>query len=59
MSAADNTPKPKLVKTVAKYLGLLVVFLALAVTAYTWLTLNFSYSPGERAGFLQKLSKKD
>lgn len=26
--------------------------------AYVWLTLHFSYSEGERAGFLQKFSKK-
>ncbi len=35
---------------------LLVALLGLA--AYTWLVLNWSYSSGERAGLLQKLSKK-
>ena len=37
--------------------GLLVVFVLL-LAAYTWLMLNWSYSVGERAGYVQKLSKK-
>lgn len=38
---------------------LLFVMLALALAAaYTWVTLNWSYSTGERAGFIQKFSKK-
>jgi len=37
----------------------LPVLVALALFAgYTWLTLHWSYSSGERAGFVQKLSKK-
>jgi hypothetical protein len=28
------------------------------VAAYTWLSLTWSYSDGERAGFVQKFSKK-
>ena len=35
---------------------LLVALLGLA--AYTWLVLHWSYSSGERAGLLQKFSKK-
>jgi len=35
---------------------LIVVLLALA--GYTWLTLTWTYSSGERAGLLQKFSKK-
>lgn len=27
-------------------------------TLYTWITLTWSYSDGERAGFVQKISKK-
>jgi hypothetical protein len=38
-------------------LGILVV-IALAFSAYTWLVLHWSYSKGERAGYVQKLSKK-
>lgn len=35
-------------------IGAVVVVFAL----YTWFTLSWSYSEGERAGFLQKFSKK-
>ena len=37
-------------------LGLVILFLVFA--AYLWLMLSWSYSSGERAGFMQKLSKK-
>src|SRR3954471_16636547 len=38
---------------------LAVLLLPLALFAlYTWLTLHWSYSEGERAGYLQKFSKK-
>lgn len=40
-----------------KLFGLLVV-LILLFAAYTWISLNWSYSVGERAGYVQKLSKK-
>jgi len=36
----------------------LVVILLLCLAAYTWLVLNWSYSSGERAGLLQKFSRK-
>jgi len=38
-----------------------VIFLiagTLLVAAYTWMALSFSYSEGERAGYLQKFSKR-
>ncbi len=38
-------------------LTLLIVAL-LALGGYTWLTLHWSYSSGERAGLLQKFSRK-
>ena len=37
------------------------VFLVLAIVGlagYSWITLHWSYATGERAGFVQKLSKK-
>ena len=58
MSTTNNVPKKSLARTAAKYLGLLFAFLLLAAAGYTWLTLSYAYSAGERAGFLQKLSKK-
>jgi hypothetical protein len=36
--------------------GALMVLAVLA--GYTWLSLNWSYSKGERAGYVQKFSKK-
>jgi hypothetical protein len=38
-------------------LGILVVA-AFGLGGYTWLMLHWSYSSGERAGYVQKLSKK-
>ena len=36
----------------------LLCFLVAAFAAYTWFTLSWSYSEGERAGYLEKISKK-
>src|SRR5580765_909224 len=36
----------------------LVVLLVLVAAGWTWLTLSWAYSVGERAGVLQKFSKK-
>lgn len=37
---------------------ILLLLLVLAPAGYTWFTLNWSYSDGERVGVLQKLSRK-
>lgn len=37
--------------------GILLLIIAL-VAGYTWLTLSWSYSEGERAGYVQKFSNK-
>jgi len=37
--------------------GVVVVF-AVLFAAYCWLTLHWAYSEGERAGYLQKFSRK-
>ena len=37
---------------------LLIVSPACLFAAWTWITLHFSYSIGERAGYVQKISKK-
>ena len=47
----------------ARRWGLLVLVLILIVPAlvfgaWAWITLNYSYSRGDRAGYVQKLSKK-
>jgi len=36
----------------------LVVIVLLGLVGFTWITLHWSYSEGERAGYVQKLSKK-
>jgi len=41
-----------------KVLIVLLVIAALGLVGFTWVTLHWSYSEGERAGFVQKLSKK-
>jgi lysophospholipid acyltransferase (LPLAT)-like uncharacterized protein len=37
--------------------GLVVIVIA-GLAGFTWITLHWSYSEGERAGYVQKLSKK-
>src|SRR5258708_37927585 len=44
--------------SVARWLSGLLVAFVLLVAGYTWVVLNWSYSVGERAGYVQKLSKK-
>jgi hypothetical protein len=39
-------------------LGILVVIVVGGLVGFTWLTLHWSYSSGERAGYVQKFSKK-
>ena len=43
---------------VIKVLGAIVVMASLLLLAYTWLVLSWSYSSGDRAGYVQKLSRK-
>src|SRR5712675_167835 len=44
--------------TVARKLSALLIVFILLFAAYTWVVLNWSYSVGERAGYVQKLSRK-
>lgn len=41
-----------------KVLVVVVVLAAAALAGFTWLTLHWSYAQGERAGYVQKLSRK-
>ena len=43
---------------VSRKLSALLIVIVLLLAAYTWVVLNWSYSVGERAGYVQKLSKK-
>lgn len=42
----------------AKWLLYLVILPLLLFAAYTWFVLNWSYSRGERAGYVQRLSQR-
>ncbi|HET7756226.1 MAG TPA: hypothetical protein VI195_08060 [Steroidobacteraceae bacterium] len=42
----------------AKVLIGIVVLALLALAGFTWATLNWSYSDGERAGYVQKFSRR-
>jgi len=56
-----DTPVPEKKKKGHKGLVFLLSLLlipALVVALWTWVTLGYSYSRGDRAGYVQKLSKK-
>jgi hypothetical protein len=57
MSATPAAPK-SLAGRLGRGVLLLAVLAILLAAAWTWLTLSWSYSEGERAGVLQKFSKK-
>ncbi len=40
------------------WIGLALAVPAILLAAYTWLVLSWSYSTGERAGYVQKFSNK-
>ena len=41
-----------------RYIALFLLTLLMLAGAWLWLTLHWNYSEGERAGYVQKLSKK-
>lgn len=43
---------------VARVLLILIAVVVTLFVAYTWVVLHWSYSEGERAGYVQKLSRK-
>lgn len=45
-------------KRASLLLGTILVAAAVLLAAYTWITLHLSYSEGERAGYLQKFSRR-
>lgn len=56
MLAAERVPQG--VEAMVKVLVGLLVIAVLGLVGFTWITLHWSYSEGERAGYVQKLSKK-
>jgi hypothetical protein len=51
------TPVPAK-KSAIYYAVATLVVIALVAAAYVWVALSWSYSSGERAGFMQKMSHK-
>ncbi len=41
-----------------KQVFMIILLFLLLLAAYVWIALHWSYSKGERAGYLQKLSNK-
>jgi len=63
MSLPPPPPSAAVTKPRRRWLGIkifggLVLITAAAITLWLWTTLGFSYSTGERTGYVQKLSKK-
>ncbi len=46
------------ISRIGKILFIALIILFALSSLYTWLTLSWSYSKGERAGYVQKLSEK-
>jgi hypothetical protein len=62
-SATPDTPSTPAPSHYKRRLGLIVLLIVLLVPAlvfgaWSWVTLSYSYSKGERAGYIQKLSQK-
>ena len=57
MASTPSAGAPRAKNWSLWFVGFLVVFLALFI-GYTWLALSWSYSSGERAGYVQKFSQK-
>ena len=53
-----NDKPASLVRRGARLVLVLAALVVMIVTGWTWLTLSWSYSVGERAGVLQKFSRK-
>jgi len=59
MTQVETAPPPRsMFRTVRRALLLMVVLALLGLVLYTWVAWSFTYSEGERAGYVQKFSKK-
>jgi hypothetical protein len=54
----DISAGTRVVRKIVKGFFSLLVLAALGLALWTWATLNYAYSKGERAGYVQKISKK-
>ena len=58
MGASRKGVEPLCLQPMGKVLVGLVVLIIAGLAGFTWVTLHWSYSDGERAGYVQKLSRK-
>lgn len=59
MGAPSHSPDTKTMQKRASIIVLALLAIVIGIfAAYTWFTLTWSYSDGERAGYLQKFSRK-
>ncbi|HZN04181.1 MAG TPA: hypothetical protein VFD06_11425 [Candidatus Polarisedimenticolia bacterium] len=59
MTQVETAPPPRsMLRSVRRALLLMVVLALLGLVLYTWVAWSFTYSEGERAGYVQKFSKK-
>lgn len=54
----DPASSPRRKHRLLRWLLMLLLVPVLAFVVYTWVTLTWSYSHGERAGYVQKFSQK-
>src|SRR3981081_2866884 len=58
MGASPGRVEPLCLQPMGKVFVGLVVLIIAGLVGFTWMTLHWSYSDGERAGYVQKLSRK-
>jgi hypothetical protein len=57
-NSTDTSLSPRKRRGFGKWLAIFLIAALLLVTLYTWFMLSWSYSEGERAGVLQKFSRR-
>ncbi|SRR5258706_7043318 len=58
MNDTSAPPGPSLMKRLRRFVLLSVLALVILLGLYTWGAWSFTYSEGDRAGYVQKFSKK-
>ena len=55
---ADHSSPPRRTHRLLRWLIIILITPVILFSLYTWLSLTWSYSHGERAGYVQKFSQK-
>jgi hypothetical protein len=55
---ADSGSRPRRTHRLRRWLIIILITPVILFSLYTWLSLTWSYSHGERAGYVQKFSQK-